>query len=186
MKYTVCWYCSLVMCPLKWNLMWMFTLKHYVSLTDADLHVQLWWLWQPQFVTQGEEDHSSHGCVFSGKNCCFILSSLFEFVHVCCWGPVSFSLFLGEFGPLWFESSPQNVQATRTEREWTTTVISHYLELALWFFLDVNCLSVESSVTLSEEIGWYSPIRNELLLIFTLVIGSLISQGFTEHVKSNY
>ena len=98
MKYTVCWYCSLVMCPLKWNLMWMFTLKHYVSLTDADLHVQLWWLWQPQFVTQGEEDHSSHGCVFSGKNCCFILSSLFEFVHVCCWGmrkrPVSFSLFL--------------------------------------------------------------------------------------------
>lgn len=89
-----------------------------------------------------------------------------------------------EFGPLWFESSPQNVQATKTEREWTT--ISHYLEQVLRFFLDVKCLSVESSATLSEDIGSYSPIRNELLLKFKVVIGSLISQGFTEHVKSSY
>lgn len=96
MKYTTCWYCSLIMCPLKLNLMWMFTLQHYVSLTDADLHVQLRWLWQPQFGTQGEEDHCSHGCVFSGNNCFFFC--FFVFMHVYCWGmrtrPVSFRLFL--------------------------------------------------------------------------------------------
>lgn len=38
-----------------------------LSLTDADLHVQLRRLRQPQRSTQGEEDHRSHGCVFPGR-----------------------------------------------------------------------------------------------------------------------
>lgn len=53
-----------------------------LSLTDADLHVQLRRLWQPQCGAQGEEDHRSHVCVFSGRNLFFFPPSLPVFVRV--------------------------------------------------------------------------------------------------------